>query len=155
MEFDSIKSSLYAQYVTAHAHRKSFEKNYLIGLMTNIMSRNSMSWRVVGITPAALAQFREQNGKYVPGCGITRAHITPREKLVAHVMERDVPLSESEFIRYWLENDRTVLCARGENRETVPPHIAIHNPFGELFRSKKVAGFHVRAAERQVLQHLN
>ena len=118
------------------------------------MGRQKWSWRVVGITPAALRKFEEQDFRYVSRCGITRAHITPRIVMVTEIMSTPTPMSEDELFAYWLAHDKTIICARGENIDPVPEHIAIANDSGDLFTSQKIAGFSVKAAEREFLRTL-
>ena len=51
-------------------------------IMTSIMAAKPFSWRVVGITEAALKKFSEFNFRYKSGAGITRAHLKPRIETV-------------------------------------------------------------------------
>lgn len=145
------QSSIHNLYLAVFANARQADRNYAVQLMTTIMSRQRFSWRVVGITPAALAQFKLQENRYKPRCGITRAHITPRADMVKHVLDRDEPLSQFELMRYWLETDRTVICARGENKKVVPGYLPIDNPHGDLFTSKPLAGFQVKKGEQDLL----
>lgn len=148
------KSALHDIYTAIHRNRDAFETNYRCQLVSNLMGRQLWSWRVVGITPAAVRQFAAQGFKYISGCGITRAHITPRNKMVAEIMAVEMPMTEAELFDYWLAHDRTVICVRGENVDPVPEYLPIDNPKGELFTSKKIAGFNVRTAEKELLRKL-
>jgi hypothetical protein len=87
--------------------------------------------------------------------GITRAHITPRKTIVETVLSHEKPLTETELFEYWLMNDKTLLCARVENRTNVPEYIPINNPNGDLLPSNPVAGFRVSRQERNLLESLD
>ena len=124
-------------------------------IMTSIMAAKSFSWRVVGITEAALKKFSEFNFRYKSGAGITRAHLKPRIETVRTLLAPSEPLSEVEFLNIWLQNDRTVLCVSGENKTTVPKFIALENPDGELFSCHRVlAGWRHRRREQDHLRNL-
>jgi len=87
--------------------------------------------------------------------GITRAHLRPRIDTVRNLLLPDKPLSEREFFETWLTNDRTILCAKGENRRAIPKYIPIENEDGTLFSCHgKLAGWHHRKREREFLKEL-
>jgi hypothetical protein len=110
-------------------------------------------WRVVGVTKAALGKFAELNYRYESGQGLKRAHLRPRIETVRELLSRSEPLSQSEFIEYWVAHDRVVLCAEGENKATVPPFIEIENSDGSLFPTTAVKWRH-GAKERELLRLL-
>jgi hypothetical protein len=115
----------------------------------------SVSWRVVGITPAAVDAFAAADFRLKSGQGITGAHLRPRIETVRELLAPDTPLSEREFLDIWLTNDRTILCARGENRLAIPKYIPIENDDGTLFSCHgKLAGWHHRKRERGFLKQL-
>lgn len=59
------------------------------------------------------------------------------------------------FMKIWLENDTTVICAQGENRREMPRFIPISNPEGKLFSCEnKAAGWHHKTKEREFLRIL-
>jgi hypothetical protein len=117
------------------------------------MSGKAFSWRVVGITEAALRRFHELDYRYKSRLGLTRAHLRERINTVRKLLSRSEPLSASEFIEYWLENDRTVLCADGENKAIVPHYIEIESNGGSLFSSNFVGWRHGKK-ERDLLRSL-
>ena len=124
-------------------------------VLTSIMAAKAFSWRVVGITEAALKKFSEFDFRYRTGIGITRAHLKPRIETVRMVLAPREPLSENEFLDIWLSNDRTVLCVKGENKATVPEFIAFDNTTGELFSCHRVlAGWRHLRRERDYLRNL-
>jgi hypothetical protein len=66
-----------------------------------------------------------------------------------------VPVPEHQFIRTWLNNDQTVICARGENKQTLPKYIPIENDDGTLFScAGKLAGWHHGKKEIEFLKNL-
>ena len=125
-------------------------------VLTAIMAAKSFSWRVVGITHAALDQFATAAFRSKSGQGITRAHLRPRIETVKTLMLSPKPLSEEALFDTWLANDLTVLCSKGENRKTIPKYIPIDNELGTLFSCHgKLAGWHHRTAERDFLLALH
>jgi hypothetical protein len=71
--------------------------------------------------------------------------LRPRIETVQELLKRDEPMSEREFIEYWLTLDRTVICVKGENKPTIVHFIPIENPHGSLFSSNSVAWKHGKA----------
>ena len=125
-------------------------------ILTSIMAAKSFSWRVVGITPLALDQFSKNEFKKFEKSGITRAHIVPRFETVLKLISNVEPKSETQFFETWINNDKTVLCAKGENKARIPNYIAIENPDGKLFSCEKVlAGWKHGKNERELLRVLN
>jgi hypothetical protein len=116
------------------------------------MSAKPFSWRVVGITEAALKKLHQLNYQYKSGHGLTRAHLNSRNDTVRELLKRE-PMSERDFIEYWLTHDRTVICAKGENKPIVTSFIQFENEDGSLFSSKSVAWKH-GSAERNLLMTL-
>ena len=101
--------------------------------LTSIMAAKPFSWRVVGITKAALTRFSELDFRYRSGTGLTRAHLSPRIATVRSLLTPPEPLNESDFLNVWIQNDRTVLCGQGENKVSIPTFIEFENANGELF----------------------
>jgi hypothetical protein len=147
----------YSLYRAVHAAHAEAPQIWTVGhctrLLTSIMSAKPFAWRVVGVTRAALKKFHELNYRYQSRHGLTRAHRTPRIETVRELLNRSEPLSQSEFIEYWFAHDETILCATGENKASVPPHIEIENLDGSLFSSNRVAWRHGKK-ERELLQVL-
>lgn len=147
----------YELYVALHrAHRQHpmiFDMGRCTSILTAIMGGRTWSWRVVGITPAALQKFRDAGYKKLPGDGIQRGHIQSRFKTTAELMQPEEPLSPENFARVWIENDQTVLCAKGENKDSLPDFISFADVEHALFQSSKVAWRHGKA-ERDFLMTL-
>ena len=83
------------------------------------MAAKAFSWRVIGITPAALDEFAAAGFYPQSRQGITRAHLRPRFDAVRKLLLPDKPLSERKFFETWLANDRTILCAKGESKRAI------------------------------------
>ena len=146
-------------YCSVHqAHREApeiFTDHECNRILTAIMAGKSFSWKVIGITEAALVKLAETDFKLMPGHGITRAHLVPRIDTVRKLLHPELPFAPERFIEFWVSNDSTVMCARGENKYSVPPHLLIVNDQGELFSCKgKLAGWHHKRAERKYLKDL-
>jgi hypothetical protein len=124
-------------------------------ILTAVMAAKAFSWRVIGITPAALDEFATADFCSKSRQGITRAHLRPRIDTVRKLLVPDKPLAEREFLETWLANDRTILCAKGENKRAIPKYIPIENEAGTLFSCHgKLAGWHHRKSEREFLKEL-
>lgn len=146
--------SLYLAVHAAHAEAPQiWTVSHCTRILTAIMSAKPFAWHVVGVTEAALRKFHELNYRYQGGHGLTRAHLRPRIETVRELLDRSEPMSQSVFIEYWFAHDRTVLCARGENKAIVPRFIAIENNDGSLFPSTRIAWRHGKK-ECELLQTL-
>lgn len=150
--FHALYSAVHWAHKTIPAIWTDHECNRVL---TAIMAAKPFSWRVVGITAAALEKFAEMDFRYRSQQGITRAHLSPRIGTVRALLATDEPLSQREFIDAWLRNDRTVICARGENKASIPNYIPIENEDGLLFScERRLAGWHHRKAEQDFLRDL-
>jgi hypothetical protein len=135
--------AMHGIYVALHASHSVAPSRFTLAhcakVLAAVMSCNPWVWRVVGVTPAALEAFRQSNFRYKSGGGITRAHLRPRVSSVKHLMQTSAALPVDDFIDSLLTHDITVLCARGENKETVPAYIAFENEDASLFSSKPIS----------------
>jgi hypothetical protein len=143
--------ALHSVYVAIHrAHKiapELFTRSHCTTIITALMGSQAWSWRVVGITHAALQAFMEHDFRHKSKQGITRAHLQPRIETAALLLAPEQPMSEADFIETLLRHDVTVLCARGENRASVPEYIAFANDDASLFVSKKIAWRHTKKEE--------
>jgi hypothetical protein len=149
----------HALYQAVHrAHKESpriFTDHECNRVLTSIMAGKAFSWRVVGITEAALIKFFELKFRYKSKMGLTRAHLIPRIVTVRALLTPSEPFSESDFCNIWLQNDKTVFCASGENKASMPKFIEFENADGELFSCHgKLAGWHHRRREQEFLRTL-
>jgi hypothetical protein len=150
--------ALHSVYLAIHQAHKVAPELFTLGhcstIITALMGSQAWSWRVVGITHAALQAFMEHDVKHKSKQGITRAHLHPRIATAALLLAPEQPMSEADFIETLLRHDVTVLCARGENRASVPEYIAFANDEASLFASRKVSWSHTKS-ERAFLRHLH
>lgn len=128
----------------------------LTRVLTATLASRHYSWRVIGITEAALLKFAEMDFRYVSRCGITRAHLVDRKTTVHAMFDRSAPLTFLEFANLIWERDRTVLTARGENKNGfVPQYIPIDNEDGNLFSERgQLALWRHGKAKREFLRNL-
>ena len=151
--------AIYSQYKALHQAHKLAPTVFTVGwctqIWTMVMAAVKPSWPVM-ITPAALEEFAKAEFHFhsTKQQGITRAHLRPRIDTVRELLTPDEPLSVSELFAIWFANDRTILCARGENKTTVPNYIPIENADGALFSATMVAWSH-RKNERELLRELH
>ncbi len=125
-------------------------------ILTAVMAAKEFSWHVIGITENALIKFSELDYRYQSKQGLTRAHIKPRIQTVRRLLEQNEPMRPEQFMEFWFENDKTILCAQGENKNNIPPFCRIENHNGALFSCKgKLAGWHHRKTERDFLSSLH
>jgi len=152
--------AIHSQYKALHqAHRLApdlFTLSWCTQILTMVMAPVKPSWPVIGITRAALAEFAKAEFRFhsTRQQGITRAHLRPRIDTVKQLLAPDAPLPEGEMLAIWFANDRTVLCARGENKATVPDYLPIENADGALFPATMVAWRHGKR-ERDLLRGLH
>jgi hypothetical protein len=151
--------AFHSVYAAIHrAHRDAperFTTGHCTTIITALMGSQAWSWRVVGITHAALQAFVEHDFKHKSKRGITRAHLQPRIKTVEMVLAPEQPLSEIEFIETLLRHDATILCAKGENRASMPEHISFANDDASLFSSQKKVGWSHKEKEQAFLRNLH
>jgi hypothetical protein len=152
-------SHVYEFYLMLHrAHKESPETFTILRcqrILEPIMNVLPGTWRVVGITALALQQFAERGFIKSNDCKIQRGHLRPRNERMRELLERDHPMGEQELVEYWKHHDRTVLCAKGENKKQVPSYIPIPNDDeNEFFPTLFVAWSH-GPRERDCLQQLH
>ena len=124
-----------------------------IKLLSTLFSINPNSWRVVGITPAALEVFKKYKYKKVARMGINRSHINQRHQFYKELLnpeKSEIPNKEYFWKKYY-NNDMTVLSTSSENmkNDSSLRDKAIHVPNDEreLFRTSGYAWKHKEAEE--------
>jgi len=133
------KETIWNQYIALFSAKQAdplyWSEKHCTRVLTNLMACRDFSWRVVGITIKALDQYEKQGFKRADKDGITRGHIISRVKTTQTVMNLDKHLSLDKFFEIWLANDKTVLCARGENKKVLPEYLPFEN-VDNLFNCK-------------------
>jgi hypothetical protein len=89
-------------------------------MLSNVMRTHEWSWKVIGITPNALAVYKHDEWRHKSGNNIQRAHLTDRKDMVRWVIKRDTPMSKDELLNYWIWADRTILATKSENSNRLP-----------------------------------
>ncbi len=121
-----------------------------IKLLSTLFSINPNSWRVVGITHAALEVFKKHKYKKVARMGINRAHIKQRHLFYKDLLNSEIPNKEY-FWKEYFNNDMTVLSTSSENMKNnsslVENVIHVPNDERELFRTSGYAWKHKEAEE--------
>lgn len=157
----SLRAALHALYVSQFEALKkypaAFSKADATRMLTSLMGSRPWSWRVIGITEAALAIFAENDFKR-PAGRIQRGHRSDRASTAQAVFyDRNYPMPEEEFLEFFLKRDETVLMTVEENK---------HRPGGKFPRfiripaSKKLfpcgtlVGWQHRKAEVEFLRTL-
>lgn len=121
-----------------------------IKILSTLFSINPNSWRVVGITPAALEIFKEHNFKKVSGMGINRSHLVHRYPFYDYLLKIDF-MSPEDFWDKYYSNDITVLATSSENMKNSSSiekeSIFIPNDDRSLFRTAGYAWKHKEEEE--------
>jgi hypothetical protein len=152
-----VDKTQHALYVALHAARIAapdfWTDQHCTRVLTAVMANRSWSWRVVGITPAALDALAEVNFYNRKELGLKRAHLIDRITTVHHLMQLPQPAPYEYFVRYWADNDRTILALRGEHRTS---GFRAYLPFDapRLFRDT-LAGWVHGKAERLFLEQVH
>lgn len=120
------------------------------------MGIEDIGWRVVGLTPEALAMLATNDFKRPPRV-LCRGHIIDRVTTVRRLFDREVPLSLPEFFEIFVESDRTVIMTNQQNRtnSAFPAYIPIDNPDAALFPNGSLMGWKHRKIEREYLRELH
>ena len=146
----------YELYVALHRARRIHPEIFTLGrctaILTSMMGGRSWSWRVVGITPAALRLFQSSDYKKTARDGITRAHIQGRSKTTSELLRPEEPVSREDFARIWIENDKTVLCVRGENKDPLPDYEVFEDAEHGLFPSTQIAWRHGKMEKEYLMK---
>jgi hypothetical protein len=166
-----LRAALHAVYVALfQTHQASplvFRDNDLTRLLTSLMGSRPWSWRVIGVTPKALALYSEANFEKPKGNQIQRGHVRPRVSTARELFKGDAPLNLQTFFETFLESDRTVLMTREENPSRarkgtepdirgadIPSFFPIDQTL-DLFQCGSLIGYIHRKEETNFLSKLN
>ena len=155
---ESQKETIWNQYRSLFSARQAdplyWSEKHCTRVLTNLMACRDFSWQVVGITYKALKQYGDQEFKRIDKDGITRGHIIPRKETAKKLMDLDEYLPLNQFFETWLANDKTVLCAKGENKAVLPSYIPFENS-DNLFNCKDMlVGHRHKELETEFLKKL-
>jgi hypothetical protein len=145
---------IYLAVADAHRENKSiFTHQECTRILTATMAAKSFSWKVIGITEAALKRFEELKFRTTKGHGISRAHLLPRIDTVRTILNRNQPFEPDEFMEFWINRDKTVFCLKSENKKIIPDYLPISNEDGNLFSCDGVlAGWRQKKPEQEFLR---
>lgn len=116
----SLRVALHALYVAQFKILKKYPNVFTNAdatrMLTSLMGSRPWSWRVIGITPEALAIFAANKFKRVAGL-VQRGHCNDRASTAKLMfLDRDTPLSNTEFFKVFLTRDQTVLMTKEQNK---------------------------------------
>lgn len=147
------EASTYRIYLELHAARHVYPAKTLRTVISELMYAEPFAWRVVGITQAALAAYRDAGKNKVQG--MERAHLTDRFKMIRHVLERNEPMSSEELFQYWRETDRVVIALKAENRgNALGQWVPFENPEARYFARLGIGFQYRHAIEGDLLRSL-
>jgi hypothetical protein len=157
----NLRQALYSIYVaqfdTLKKYPDSFTKADATRMLTSLMGSRPWSWRVIGITSAALDVFAENDFKR-PAGQIQRGHREDRASTAQELFyKRPGPMPLEEFFSFFLGRDETVLMTKDENKHRpggeFPSFIGISGQHG-LFPCGTLVGWQHRKAEIDFLREL-
>ncbi|MFB2532702.1 hypothetical protein ACEYYB_12845 [Paracoccus sp. p4-l81] len=114
---DMRRAATYGIYRALFAARSAYPAKTLRSVLTELLYAEPLAWRVVGVTRAALAAYRDAG--FRPITGIERAHLTDRHRTIAALLDGPEPLPQEALFRLWDDADRVVIALRAENRSGV------------------------------------
>ena len=153
-----IDKTHHALYVALHSARCAapdlWSDQQCTHVLSTVMGRQPWSWRVVGVTPAALDALAAVSFHNRKGLGLVRAHLTNRITFIRYLMHLPQPASYESFVKFWTDHDRTVLALRSENGKD---GFAAYLPFDApgLFSSERLAGWVHGKVERAFLKEVH
>jgi hypothetical protein len=159
---DGLRAALYrvyvAQFEAISKFPTSFTKNDANRMLTSLMGSRPWSWRVVGITDAALEVFAAHDFKRVRGL-VERGHLADRSQTAYELFfNRQSVMELGEFFEFFLERDKTVLMAKYENKSRSGGPIPLYTPIPmerELFPCGTLIGWQHRPREIEFLRQLH
>lgn len=154
----ALHSIYVAQFRALKAYPKAFDKAHATRMLTSLMAARPWSWRVIGITKAALDEFAKNDFKR-PSRQLQRGHKYDRSSTAQLLyFDRSEPMPLDEFYEFFLERDKTVIMTNAENKHTknaaFPAYIEI-DINAELFPSGSLIGWQHRKNEMEFLQSLH
>jgi hypothetical protein len=121
-------------------------------LFTALMGGEPWSWRVVGITEAALEELAKHELRHKNGL-LCRAHLVERIETAKEFFTRRI--SRKEFFRRFFEMDDTIIALKkSENKRRDRPTYIPIDLDRKLFPSMKQVGWRHGPGERAYLREL-
>ncbi|WP_425953009.1 hypothetical protein [Ralstonia pseudosolanacearum] len=153
----ALHSIYVAQFNAIKACEHAFDKGHATRMLTGLMGSRPWSWRVIGITPAALEKLAK-NDYERPTRELQRGHIFNRSDTAkALYIDSDQPFPLDDFFKFFLERDKTVIMINEENphraKGDFPAFIEIDERAG-LFPCGSLIGWQHRPEEKEFLRDL-
>ena len=158
-----LRSALHSVYEALHkTHRASpmaFQPHDLTRMLTGLMGSRPWSWRVIGITEAALDLFSQYGYDKPPNKQIQRGHLNGRSDTARVLFAPEKPLSLNQFFEFFLPRDSTVLMLTTENpansKKRSPPDFIPIDQDLQLFRCGGLVGYKHGPPETAYLRALH
>jgi len=159
---EKLRSALHsiyiAQFLAIRACPVAFTKAEAARMLTGLMGSRRWSWRVIGITPAALKVFADHDFKYPLG-QLQRGHEYDRASTAQLLyFDRSDPMPLTEFFDTFLKRDATVIMTKSENKHkracAFLDYIHI-DPHEEVFPCNPLVGWQHGKAEVAFLRALH
>jgi hypothetical protein len=115
-----------------------------VRMLSELLGQNPDLWTVVGITEEALNKFKQHDFKKVSKMDINRSHIVDRHKTYATMLTGDL-MDCDTWWSFYIENDKTILATRSENKSGRLSKIFDIDPSLNLFKSQGFAWKHTKA----------
>ncbi|AOZ06717.1 hypothetical protein [Cupriavidus malaysiensis] len=112
---EALYSIYLAQFKAFKACPDQLNKADATRMLTSLMGSKPWSWRVVGITPAALEVFKEHHFEKPKEKLLQRGHIYSRSSTAEALLRSDEPRPLKDFFDFFLERDKTVIGLTSEN----------------------------------------
>jgi len=154
-----LRQSLYNMYVAMFREFRAYPALHrphdATRMLTALMGARPWSWLVVGITPAALAAYKDAGFKRTKENHIQRGHKQDRAATArALFIDRAEPMEQEAFFEYFLPNDITVLMTRDENKAADFPEFIPIDPRLGLFQCGTLVGFRFGKPEQAHLREM-
>jgi hypothetical protein len=157
----SLRQALHKLYVANFNVLKefpdAFDNNHATRMLTSLMGSRLWSWRVIGITVAALELFAA-NDFQAPTRKIQRGHRHGRADTARLLFGGERPLKLDDFFDVFLKRDQTVLMVVKENpaRSSRPfPKFIPIKLSAQVFPCASLVGWHHRKHEVEFLRDLH
>ena len=146
---DSTKDIIFGGFL-ALQKMKGVPVNVKHRMLTNLMAMNKNSWKVVGITQAALKKFVDNN--FNRPKGVNRSHIHQRSETTKYLFSR-TDWDRDCWWDYYTKRDITILATSSENMDKKEDVSKFDVPVG-LFKTRGFA-FTVKDAEKKFLKEIS
>lgn len=148
---NSFENIMHHDYLEVCKMRSSIPTK--VRLLTIVFSQNPDTWRVVGVTQAALKVFQSHDFQKKSGIGVNRSHLVDRDSTYRKMLEK--PIKDfNEWWQFYYENDKCVLATSGENNSVTIEDIIDTDESLGLFKSQGFAWKHRKRVEAEFLRKL-